>query len=359
MSNYIKMASRQLPKTFKKLVVTKLSTNFREAVQAVTVPMIAPGPEEMLVKTSYAGINASDINFTAGRYTPGQEPPFDVGLEAIGEVVSVGDKIKKHFNVGQAVTFMKYGAFAEYILLSKRDAIPVPSVHPDFISLLISGMTAAMALDKMGDLKSGEKVLVTAAAGGTGQFAVQLAKQAGCHVIGTCSSQEKVDLLKSLGCDRPINYKTEELNDVLKAEYPEGVDVVYESIGGNIFDVCVNRLATKGRLIVIGFITGYESKLGFNPVKTGTLIPKLLTKSASVRGFFLFNYVSDIKTYMPRLIQLYQSGQIKTAVDMGENSKAGPFRGLTSVYDAVEHMYKGLNRGKLVVQISNDPKSHL
>ncbi len=92
-------------------------------------------------------------------------------------------------------------------------------------------------------MKTGETVLVTAAAGGTGQFAVQLAKLAGNTVIATCSTPEKVKLLKELGCDRVINYKTENLEQVLKSEYPNGVDIVYESVGGETFNqvrcVCV------------------------------------------------------------------------------------------------------------------------
>ncbi|XP_078348992.1 prostaglandin reductase-3-like [Oculina patagonica] len=75
------MASRQLPKTFRKLVISKLSTNFREAVELVTVPMLQPGPDELLVKSRYVGINATDINYSAGRYHRGQSPPFDAGLE--------------------------------------------------------------------------------------------------------------------------------------------------------------------------------------------------------------------------------------------------------------------------------------
>lgn len=102
---------------------------------------------------------------------------------------------------------MHGGAFSEYLILPERLAIPIPNLDPGFVPLIVSGMTASISLEKVGELKSGEKVLITAAAGGTGQFAVQLAKLAGCHVIGTCSTDEKVAFLKTLGCDRPINYK--------------------------------------------------------------------------------------------------------------------------------------------------------
>ena len=112
---------------------------------------------------------------------------------------------------------------------------------------IFSFSLASLALEQTGEIKSGQTVLVTAAAGGTGVFAVQLAKLAGCHVIGTCSSSDKVSLLKSLGCDRVVNYKTESLHDVLKKEYPRGIDVVYESVGGEIFNTAARHLAIHGK----------------------------------------------------------------------------------------------------------------
>lgn len=99
---------------------------------------------------------------------------------------------------------------------------------------------------------------VTAAAGATGLFAVQLAKLAGNHVIATCSSDDKAEVLKKLGCDRVINYKKENLHTTLKKEYPKGIDIVYESVGGDTFTTCVRNLAQFGRLIIIGAISQYQ-----------------------------------------------------------------------------------------------------
>lgn len=97
----------------------------------------------------------------------------------------------------------------------------MPSDNPDYLALIgTSGLTAAVGLNEGGKLSKGETVLVTAAAGGLGQLAVQWAKIHGCHVIATCSSDKKVEFLKSLNCDRIINYKKENLDQVLKEEYP-------------------------------------------------------------------------------------------------------------------------------------------
>jgi hypothetical protein len=117
-------------------------------------------------------------------------------------------------------------------------------------------------------MKSQEVVLVTAAAGGTGHIAVQLAKLAGNHVIGTCSSEAKAQLLRELGCDREINYRTEDLDRVLKQEYPKGINLVFDCVGKEVFDTCVDNLAVRGRLVAIGFISEYAK----NPERVNKLL---------------------------------------------------------------------------------------
>ncbi|XP_041366682.1 prostaglandin reductase-3-like [Gigantopelta aegis] len=346
------MAARHIPHTMRKLIGTKLSPNFREATAIVEAPVPQPGPSEVLVHNRFVGINASDINFTAGRYLPSLEAPYDVGFEGLGEVVSVGADSK--LKIGQPVIYAKFGAFADYKVVSSKSVIPVPSAKPEFLSLIVSGLTAALSLDKIGEIKKGENVLVTAAAGGTGQFAVQIAKEAGCHVIGTCSSDDKVKFLQTIGCDRPVNYNKESLKEVLKMEYPDGVDVVYESVGGEMFDLCVNNLAVKGRLIVIGFISGYESATGFKPSRTATLPTKLLSKSASVRGFFLNHFWNDAGPVMAKLVQQVLDGKLRVSIDKGENTNHGPFTGLDKIQDAVDYMYSKQNKGKVIVELISE-----
>ena len=119
-------------------------------------------------------------------------------------------------------------------------------------------------------------MLFLAAAGGTGQFAVQLAKLAGNHVIGTCGSEDKVKFLKEIGCDRVINYKKEDVGTVLKKEYPNGVDLVYECVGGKMLEAAVNSLAIHGKIVVIGMISGYVDQ-SFGAKSKGTTSIQNLT----------------------------------------------------------------------------------
>jgi NADPH-dependent curcumin reductase CurA len=148
---------------------------------------------------------------------------------------------------------------------------PVPSADPKYIPLLVSGLTAAISLNENGvdvfKKDAGKKPprvgLVTAAAGGTGQFATQLLAHAGAKkVIATCSSQEKADFLKSIGATDVINLSEEKLGIALPELAPSGVNVAYESVGGKVLDSVVDNLATAGKCVQIGFISSYLEKGG-------------------------------------------------------------------------------------------------
>ncbi|XP_061108879.1 prostaglandin reductase 3-like isoform X1 [Conger conger] len=364
-THFMDFKGSSIPSSMKKLVVTKLSQNFKEAVSLQIVPVPTPGDADLLIrnrslslikklrkgKKRFVGINASDINYSAGRYDTSVRPPFDAGFEGVGEVVGLGLTASARFAVGDAVAYFSGGSFAEYTVAPAKSIVRVPAAEPRFLTLLVSGATAYIALKKLGDLARGETVMVTAAAGGTGQFAVQFAKKAGCRVLGTCSSDEKAGFLKSLGCDRPVNYKSEDLREVLRRECPGGLDVVYESVGGGVFDAVVDSLAQKGRLIVIGFISGYQTASGLLPVKAGALPVKLLQRSASVRGFFLPHFLSDYGEAMADMLRMCKGGELVCEVDLGEMTPEGRFVGLESVFRAVDHMYAGKNLGKVVVEL--------
>ena len=327
--------------TFRKLVATELTPDFRQSAQIVEEDAPSPGPGEVLVRNRVAGVNASDVNMTAGRYQPGVPPPFDLGFEAAGTVEAVGEGVE-HLAVGDAVAHSLLGSgFRTHAVLPAKLAVPVPEASPEALSILVSGLTASIALEQVGEIREGETVLVTAAAGGTGQYAVQLAKRAGCRVLGTCSSDEKAALLRSLGCDRPINYRTENVKRVLKEEAPDGLDVVYDGVGGELFDLALRALAVKGRLLSIGFVGEYVD--GPERITDVRVYHRLLAKSASVRGFFLPHYGRHFREHMQRLFGLVRSGELQVAIDPAE------FRGLEAVPDAVEHLHSGKSQGKVVV----------
>lgn len=249
----------------------------------------------------------------------------------------------------------QFGAFSELLVAPAKAAVPLPRADPTLFPLFVSGLTASIALEKVGEMLpsgGGQTVLVTAAAGATGQIAVQLAVAAGHTVIGTCSSAAKAEHLRSLGVHRVVNYREEDLHTVLKGEFPKGVDIVYESVGGSMFDAAVRNLATHGRLIVIGMISGYTDGSAWDSGKAGPATSRtpwpamLLAKSASVRGFFLNDFADLWAEHMMRLWGMVEAGQLKPGVD------PTPFRGLESVADAIDFMYDRKNVGKVVVQVA-------
>ncbi|XP_037001663.2 prostaglandin reductase 3 isoform X1 [Artibeus jamaicensis] len=358
--HFLDFQGSAIPHAMQKLVVTRLSPDFREAVTLLRdCPVPLPGDGDLLVRNRFVGVNASDINYSAGRYDPSVKTPFDAGFEGVGEVVALGLSASAQYAVGQAVVYTAPGAFAEYVVVPAGMATPVPAATPEYLALPVSAATAYISLRELGGLQEGKKVLVTAAAGGTGQFAVQFAKKAKCHVIGTCSSDEKAAFLKSIGCDRPINYHSEPVGTVLAQEYPGGVDVVYESVGGAVFDEAVKALAVRGRLLVIGFISGYQTPTGLSPVTTKALPVSLLRKSASIQGFFLNHYLSEHRACMEQLVQMCASGDLVCQVDRGGLSAEGRFEGLESVFRAVDHMYLRKNTGKVVVELPRSVHSKL
>ncbi|KAI5691480.1 Alcohol dehydrogenase GroESlike domain [Leishmania braziliensis] len=336
------------PSNFKKLQVISTSKDFRKSTSVVEAQLPEELPEgKVRVSVKYAGVNASDLNFVNGSYFNNTQTPFDCGFEAVGTVMKIGAGVT-NVKEGDHVVLMQYGCFAEFLDAPAERCILVPELKPEYIVLPVSALTAAVALGEVGRVKKGDVALVTAAAGGTGQIAVQLLKRVyGCTVIGTCSSEEKTEFLKRIGCDHVINYKVESLDSRLHELCPKGVDVVYECVGGHIFNDAVRHLAVHGRLMIIGSISSYKSSEAipsFPPSGT-SLTTLLLVKSASLNGFFLPQFHEVIPQYMASLLQYVKSGQVQLFLDKKV------FHGLSSVADAVEHLYSGTSYGKVLVEI--------
>ncbi|NDJ23967.1 zinc-binding dehydrogenase [Nostoc sp. B(2019)] len=330
--------------TYRKLIAKQINKDFKSAVEVVEVPIPKPAASQVLIQNKFAGINGGfDTLLCRGNVQYiNLIPPFDLGVEAVGKVVAMGEDVKD-FQIGDAViTTMRGGGYREYQVIDAHLAVKVRQATPELLTLMPTGVSALIALEQVGEMKSNEVVLVTAAAGGTGHIAVQLAKLAGNHVIGTCSSQVKAELLKELGCDRIINYHTENLNQVLKQEYPNGINLIFECVGKQVFDTCVDNLAVRGRLVVVGFISEYAKNL--EQVTQPRLYHQLFWKAASVRGFLMPHYQEYMVEARDRLIDLFYSGKLKVAVDSTQ------FNGIESISAAVEYLLSGQNCGKVVVR---------
>jgi NADPH-dependent curcumin reductase CurA len=166
---------------------------------------------------------------------------------------------------------------------------------------------------------------------------------AGCHVIGLTGADSKFALLEKLGVDRIVNYRRENLHEVLQREYPRGLDVAYDSVGGEIFDAFLDNLAMRGRLIISGHTSDFDKPI--EPVAQPRIYRKLYWKSASVRAFQNPHYREFMPDGVRRILGMYYAGQLQVFVD------PTPFRGLKSVPDAVDYVLGGTNVGKVVIEI--------
>ena len=331
-----------MAETFRKLVANQYTRDFRSAGEVIEVPLVAPVAGEILVKNYFGGVNASDVNISGGVYFSDGTFPFDLGCESIGEVVEIGEGVSD-FKVGDSVVSPELGsAYSEMLCRDVSQFVKVPGRTPEIMGVIVNGVTASMGLNIVGEMSAGETVLITAAAGGVGSWCVQLAKLAGNHVIGTCSTQEKAMELKRLGCDRVIVYREENIGEVLAAEYPNGVNLVFEQVGGDTFDVCLDNIAVRGRILICGFISEYTS--GPQDVTAPRVYHKLLWKSAQIRAFLYAHWPDQIAEHVEDLLTKVANGDVDPLID------PTVFRGVDHAIDAVEYLHSGKNTGKVIVQ---------
>ncbi len=220
-------------------------------------PVPAPGPGEVLIRVSAAGVNFADVMQTRGTYVDGPRAPYVAGFEAAGEVVAVGPHAG--LRVGANVVGTGRGAFAEYAVLPAVAVAPVPVgwTGEQALGLVLNWATALAALKPLGRLAAGETVLIHAAAGGVGQAAVRLARHLGASVIATASAG-KHEVVRALGVDQVVDRRTADVTaEVRRRTGGRGADLVLESVGGEAFRAglaAVRRIT--GRVVVYGMAGG-------------------------------------------------------------------------------------------------------
>jgi NADPH2:quinone reductase len=224
----------------------------------IDAPVPAPGPGEVLIRVVAAGLNFVDISQARGTFAGGPQPPYVAGIEAAGEVTAVGEGVELELGTHVVGVSIRGGAFAEYLVLPAVAALPVPAGWDDeqALGLVVSWPTALAAL-RLGGLGAGQTVLIHAAAGGTGQAAVKMAKHYGATVIAT-ASPEKHEVVRGLGADHVLSSRSADLAaEVLRLTHGVGVDLTLESVGGPTLDASLS--ATKrvtGRVVVFGLPAG-------------------------------------------------------------------------------------------------------
>ncbi|WP_406223676.1 zinc-binding dehydrogenase [Streptomyces canus] len=217
-----------------------------------------PGPGDYLIRVGAAGVNFADVMQTHGTYGGGPQAPYVAGFEAAGEIVDVGTEVDSPLQLGTHVVGVGPGAFAQYMTMPAAGVLPVPSGWSDAeaLGLVLNWATALAALKPLGDIRTGEVVLIQAAAGGVGQAAVRLARHYGAHVIAT-ASPEKHDTAKALGADEVLDSRRPDLAEEI-TRLTGGVDLVLESVGqaSHVQDQPVVTKPFTGRIVVFGAASG-------------------------------------------------------------------------------------------------------
>ncbi|TMH73700.1 MAG: zinc-binding dehydrogenase [Betaproteobacteria bacterium] len=290
-----------------------------------------PGSAQLLVRVRAASLNRGELIRGHGLIKPGTEKP--AGMDAAGEVVPTGERVMGRLP----------GAFAEYGLMDKQDAIPIPATlsWEEAAAVPITFLVVYDMLVQQGKLKAGEWLLVTGASAGVGVAALQAAKALGAKVIGTSGSADKLKKLSALGLDVAVHTRKPDFHDaVMKATDGKGVNLVVNNVGGTVFAECIRSLAYEGRLATVGYLDGsMQSEIDLDALHSKRLklfgvSNKLRTapqRAATVEGFK--------KDFLP----LFASGTLKPLVD-----RVYPFDKLP---EAKQFMESNAQVGKIVVKI--------
>lgn len=262
----------------------------------------------------------------------------------VGQVIAstsnkfaVGDWLSGSFGVQeywQSFDTNPYGNL-EKIDVSKA------SIGQHLNCLGMPGMTAYFGLREVGLAKAGETVLVSAAAGAVGQCVGQFAKQLGCRVIGLAGGSEKCELaVNEFGFDACIDYKAGPLKNQIKQYCPDGVDVFFDNVGGEILDIVLAQIAPRGRVVICGAISQYNST---SPIQGPSNYLSLLIKRARMEGFVVFDYIHRYAEARNHILSLIQANQF--------HSKEDIVYGLHNFHSALMMLFEGKNKGKLLLQI--------
>ena len=283
-----------------------------EVLQYVEAERPAPGEGEALIEVHSAGINYADTMRRRNQYVVSQELPFVPGSEVAGIVTEVGIGVEDVSVGDRVVTLLATGGYAEYAVASARNLIPIPDGlgFDEAAAIPLQGLTAYHCIKTSGSLKDGESVLVHAAAGGVGTLAVQMAKLLGAgKVVATASSEEKLDLARSLGADVLINYTEEDWPEKVRdATDGKGADIILEMVGGDFLEKNLKCLNVFGRMVVFGAASG----------ERGSIMPVALMKRChAVVGFYLPQIMSRPDLFVPSLRETLgwiSSGDLKLTI---------------------------------------------
>ncbi|MEI7705692.1 MAG: NADP-dependent oxidoreductase [Deltaproteobacteria bacterium] len=315
-----------------------------EDFRLVETPAPVAGDGELLVRNLYLSVDPTQRGWMAGdTYLPAVKIGEVMRSFAVGEVIE-----SRHpaFRAGQLVQGLfgwQEWAVARPGSSSAPTAIPpgVP-VETAMSALGLTGITAYFGLLEVGRPKPGETVVVSGAAGATGSVAAQIARIAGCRVIGIAGGPEKCAYLTGeLGLDGAIDYRSPDVAGALRTLCPKGVDVFFDNVGGPVLDVVLSQLALRGRIVLCGGISQYNDA---RPSPGPANLMSLIVKRGRMEGFIVLDSLSRAGEAVTALSGWMREGRIRDRVDVVEGFERAP--------EALLRLFQGRNLGKQLVKLA-------
>ena len=298
--------------------------------------------QEVLVRNLFMSVDP----YMRGRMNAGKSyvPPFELGKPldggAVGEVI---ESRAKEFKPGDAVA-SNFG-WREYFIASPKQLQPVSrEIHPLSVylgTLGMTGMTAWVGL-KVVEVKAGDVIFISGAAGAVGNVAGQLAKLRGCRVIGSAGSAEKVRFLREeCGFDGAFNYKAGPVLEQLNREAPEGIDVYFDNVGGETLEAALSALRVHGRIIACGGISGYNAE---TPGRGPSNLFNIITKRLTMKGLIVSDWLDRRAEFEKEVGTYFKAGKVK--------NKETLVKGIGQAVAAFIGLFHGQNIGKMVVELA-------
>ena len=312
--------------------------------QSVTVEPLKEG--EILIKQHYISLDPAMRGWI--RAGKSYIPPVEIGevmrAGTVGEVIYVNNN--SHFEVGDFVSGA--GGVQEYTCTDGRGFYKVNPKQAPLTTYLgalgMPGMTAYFGILEVGKIKSGDVVLVSGAAGAVGSLVGQIAKIKGCRVVGIAGGASKCKyVVEELGFDAAIDYKNENLMEALKTHCPEGIDVYFDNVGGDILDAALLKLRIHARVVICGAISQYNASAA---MKGPSNYLSLLVNRATMQGMVVFDYADRYLEGMAQMGSWLADGSIKTREDV--------YEGLENFNNTLLRLSSGEKIGKLVLKVNKD-----
>jgi NADPH-dependent curcumin reductase len=310
-------------------------------VRLEEVDLPEPGDGEMLARVRYVSIDPTIRTWMDD--APGYLPPIQID-EVIrsGGVAEVVSSNSERFEPGQLLFGMT--GWQDYIVGADGYQTLPDGVPPTLaLSLLgITGMTAYFGMTDVGRVQEGDVVVVSGAAGATGSTAGQIAKIKGAKkVIGIAGGPQKCGYIADeLGFDETIDYKSENVSARLREAAPDGIDLYFDNVGGEILDACLARLALRGRVVLCGAISGYNDR---GAAKGPANYANLIIKRGRMEGFLILDYFDRLREGQQVVAGWLREGKIKSSEHIVD--------GLENAPDALDMLFTGGNTGKVIVKL--------